>query len=257
MAGLTKGNDKLGPLIYGWTISAGLTCPGATKACLGVCYAARGHYNWPASKKAHWLNYEASKRDDFVDFMVAEIKKRKVTTLRIHTGGDFYDENYTRKWYDIISKFTSIKFYAYSRSWQNPAIADILEEINGLPNAQMWWSVDRDSLNVPKLRTAKLAYMALDDADAANAPEDSDLIFRVDRTFQRKKMMGIQVCPKESGIKKMEDRLSCSNCGICFRDRGRGLDANLPSLDLWSPDARIHFAEVVTSLADAEGAQKA
>ena len=48
--------------------------------------------------------------------LIASIKRRKASHVRIHDSGDFYNHKYIRDWFEIINQFPSITFYAYTKS---------------------------------------------------------------------------------------------------------------------------------------------
>ena len=56
------------------------TCPFAG-SCAKFCYAQKGAYSWSNVKPAFQFRYLATKSNDFVDDMIAEIKKKKVDSL--------------------------------------------------------------------------------------------------------------------------------------------------------------------------------
>jgi hypothetical protein len=92
------------------------TCPGAL-ACRAVCYAKQGGYNFPMSIAARKHNLEMSLRADFVDNVIADLKRfRKVNTIRIHDSGDFYNQEYYNKWCKIAKAMPHLTFYAYTKT---------------------------------------------------------------------------------------------------------------------------------------------
>lgn len=106
--------------IYSWGIPAyksqtGLiTCPGA-KACIAGCYARNGRYVMSNVKKAQEERLALSLTDSFVDVITAEIKRRRVSKLRVHDSGDFYSLEYLKKWIAIAEKNPETFFYAYTK----------------------------------------------------------------------------------------------------------------------------------------------
>lgn len=139
--------------------------------------------------------------------------------LRIHVSGDFYDVNYTRKWYEIAKSLPNVQLFAYTRSWREEAILPELLTLARLDNFQLWWSIDRETGPAPLIRGIRRVYMAIDDVDAAYTPDDCDLVFRAQRTTVMKKANGIVVCPVENGIVKRL-KATCSDCGICWNQKG-------------------------------------
>tara|TARA_E500000305_G_scaffold105663_1_gene103353 strand:- start:22 stop:438 length:417 start_codon:yes stop_codon:yes gene_type:complete len=59
---------------------------------------------------------EITKTISFIPLMIAEIKKKKATYIRIHDSGDFYSPKYLNKWLEIARACKDVKFYAYTKS---------------------------------------------------------------------------------------------------------------------------------------------
>jgi hypothetical protein len=101
-----------------------VTCPNAG-ACSVGCYAMQGFYVMPSVKRAQeerlaaivssCLDLKNGKRAAFIDAIDAEIKRRKVTRLRIHDSGDFFNAQYTSMWLTIARNNPHVKFYAYTK----------------------------------------------------------------------------------------------------------------------------------------------
>lgn len=128
----TNGNEKLNKpngdmyTIIGFGIPADYdfilngekqnTCPGAL-ACRAVCYAKQGRYAMANVIEARKYNLDMSLRADFVDMVVADLKRfRKVNTVRIHDSGDFYNEEYYNKWCEIAKAMPHLTFYTYTKT---------------------------------------------------------------------------------------------------------------------------------------------
>ena len=104
---LPSGENKNGEII----------CPGAD-TCKLICYASKGFYIMPSVKKAYETNYYYSKQDNFIELIQKEIdsKKKKITHIRIHSSGDFYNKSYLLKWLQIAKNNPRIIFYCYTKS---------------------------------------------------------------------------------------------------------------------------------------------
>jgi hypothetical protein len=112
---LSFGNAKLKKSnIYTFGIPAGSTCPGKGTCAIG-CYAQAGFFNMPVVKNAQQSRLELTKHHAFIETLSAEIKKRKVKTLRIHDSGDFYSLKYLNQWLEIIQANPQVNFYAYTK----------------------------------------------------------------------------------------------------------------------------------------------
>lgn len=162
-------------------------------------------------KSSLQANLDLSKAAGFVDNMADEIANKKVQILRIHVSGDFYSANYLQKWIDIVDRSPNVRFFVYSRSWRIPDIYDKLKALARRSNVRLWLSADRDTGKPPKLRDARVAYMAVDDADIPTY--QPDLVFRNTIKTVAKRVALALVCPKENGVTDT----TCSKCGVCWR----------------------------------------
>lgn len=221
-ATVTSGNTKLGMMVAAWSLPPGeeQTCPGETPACRMSCYAKSGFFRMPSTKESHLKNMELSRQDDFVPWMVAKLRVLGAAVMRVHVSGDYYSSEYIRKWKQIAGS-TPVQFYSYTRSWRVPELLPDLMQLSTLPNMHLWWSLDKDASDAPYISGIRRAYMAVNDADAAVAPPDCDLVFRVkgggNRTIM-KKANSVFVCPPENGI-KLPNHITCSKCGFCWSNR--------------------------------------
>ena len=100
---------------FNFGITALKSCPWAGE-CAKFCYAQKGAYIWSNVKPAFERRLDATKRDDFVDLMITEIRKKKANRIRIHDSGDFYSFEYFKKWVEIAKKCPDVLFYAYTKS---------------------------------------------------------------------------------------------------------------------------------------------
>lgn len=220
LAAISSTNNKLGPMIHSWSIPAGKawSCPGESQLCRVRCYAKRGFFHMPNVSESHTRNFKFSKTPEFVPWMRQQLTQSYVRIMRIHVAGDFYTVDYTRKWYEIVSRSPRVLFFAYTRSWRIEEIFPELVKLGALSNLQLWWSIDRLTGPAPLVRGIRRAYMAVDDVDANHAPDDCDLVFRDNPGTIMKKANGIQVCPTENGVQTQRP-ITCSNCGICWNQR--------------------------------------
>ncbi len=213
-------NTKLGPLIHSWALPADeVTCPGASTMCRTECYAKKGHFHYATVKNAHLRNYKFSTTSGFTDWFISTLQSNFVRVLRIHVGGDFYSVDYTRKWQQIVKARPDIQFFGYTRSWRVDAILPELIALSRRPNMSLWWSIDRATGPAPAIRGIRRAYMAVNDVDASLAPDDCDLVFRVNRGTVLKRANGVLVCPPENGQPpgRLDTKITCSRCGICWK----------------------------------------
>jgi hypothetical protein len=113
---LSKGNRKIDSCIGVWSLPAPKTCPGAG-ACRWYCNGFKVQKGLNGVVLiSRQNNFQASLRSDFVERMVALIQSLKVTAVRVHESGDFYNKDYIRKWEEIARKLPNVRFFAYTKS---------------------------------------------------------------------------------------------------------------------------------------------
>ena len=161
---------------------------------------------------AHERNFERSKKKDFVELMVAQIRAFSVLMLRIHAAGDFYSARYIRKWIKIVRQCRRTTFFAYTRSWVVPDYLDAILELAKEPNVELWLSSDRTMPEPPRIEGVRTCYLMEDDSD--QPPYEVDLVFRESqKTVMKKTDNGSLVCPFDNGITPT----NCTQCGICYK----------------------------------------
>src|SRR5947209_20516016 len=94
---LAKGNTKVGPTIFTFSLPAALTCPGATPTCLAACYARRNRYKFGSVRSRLLANWAASREPYFAEQMIREFTERPARDVRIHIIGDIYELPYVRR----------------------------------------------------------------------------------------------------------------------------------------------------------------
>ena len=96
-----------------------LTCPNM-KDCAFGCYAKQGFYVFAAVKSRLKESFELSRTDQFFQKICGDLfewkrKGSRDLVVRIHESGDFYNEEYFRKWVAIMTLFPTATFYAYTK----------------------------------------------------------------------------------------------------------------------------------------------
>jgi hypothetical protein len=209
---LQLGNTKLGEGIHTFSLPAIATCPGASRSCRRECYALRGRFIF--LRRAYRRYLAASQEAGFAARMVGEIRRRWAGCVRIHVSGDFYSAEYVRKWAAVTRACPSTRFFAYTRSWRNPDIAEALAELSRCRNLRLRYSCDLDT-GIPSRvpRRVKLAWMQ---TSADDTPPRADLVFRVHRLRKTvaKRVALALVCPVENGA--TGHRTDCGRCRLCI-----------------------------------------
>lgn len=129
-----KNNQKLSK---GKIASFGLPTTTCLFQCKS-CYAQKGRYLYPNVQKHLENNYKASLKADFVEKASKEIndlyQKHGIKYFRLHDSGDFYDESYVDKIYQIFLKNPHVIGYTYSKRFQDPKLKKALLKLRELPN---------------------------------------------------------------------------------------------------------------------------
>jgi hypothetical protein len=125
---LSSGNENLRrDNIYSWTLPAwavrlpdGRTfnaCPSAG-ICAKVCYARNGSYRFSNVRLRHQRNlaYTLDDLPGWTEQMIGEIRrKRTPPVVRIHDAGDYYSDEYTGAWLEVIRACPDARFYSYTK----------------------------------------------------------------------------------------------------------------------------------------------
>lgn len=87
----------------------GRQCPG--------CYALKAEKRFPAVLTKRNKLLESSKQPNFSTLIVNELltSKRSVRTVRIHSSGEFYSQEYIDKWTSIATQLPQFTFYAFTK----------------------------------------------------------------------------------------------------------------------------------------------
>lgn len=188
-----------------FNLPARRTCPNATKACFKFCYAIRDE-RFPTPRENRRANYDASRRDDFVERMIYTIETNLATPryhnavmiLRIHESGDFYSKEYMQKWIRVISHFIgrNVIFQFYTKCFDfvlslDPISKAVLRLALTRHNVAMSLSIDestpaRDFKKIKQIR-----------AEFPNV----NIYFAIDGA----KLDGIQY----------DNKCTCENCAKC------------------------------------------
>ena len=201
---ISRGNMKLG-ILPAFSLPPGKTCPGKTLFCERYCFGVKGNFILPGVQKSNELRFEASRRDDFVNLMLRELRKVTLPALRLHVVGDFYNEEYTEKWVEIAREVTPLRIFGSTRSWRVPRIAPAVKCLRDLENVYLRASVDF--------------------TDDLSPYEDGWKVWSIEN--------GGEPCPHDKNQLK-----SCYVCGRCWNEKDSSTSFNLRwrmAGDYWSP----------------------
>lgn len=170
---LTQNSELRKDRVWNWTLPAWVVrtssgkavnvCPQAG-ACVKVCYARNGTYNFPTVKAAHLRNLERVTDDlnGWVTDMLDELGRKKfrptgearlpdmprdhlsptvaalldsgAACVRIHDSGDFLSEEYLLAWLAIASHTPDVLFYCYTKE-----VALFKRVVEGAAPANFLW----------------------------------------------------------------------------------------------------------------------
>ncbi len=208
---LTRGNKKIHTSVAVWSLPAPLSCPGAG-VCLLDCYyfkVQKGLNGVVSAADAG--NFEASRRPDFVERTVETLqglRRRGVVAVRVHDGGDFYSNEYVRKWAEIARRLPQLKFWAYSKSLNLD-----LAPLEALPNFRLIKSFG--GLHDSKIDKTKDNYARVIE-DESQATENEFLSQTTEREF---------LCPADKpGVKltgRKQDTWCGNQCSYCLPHSGK------------------------------------
>lgn len=125
---LTQNRELRAIGVYNWTLPAlaarlpdgrtQITCP-AAGICAQVCYARHGTYTWPAVRAKHTANlaFVVDDPDGWERTMLTELVAPRFhgRWIRVHDSGDFFSDDYTRRWLRIMRQRPDTDFYAYTK----------------------------------------------------------------------------------------------------------------------------------------------
>lgn len=142
MLNFSKGNSKLSKDTLIFNLPAGKTCPGADK-CLSTavadqngkrrivdgpntefrCFAASSEVQYDGVYLNRKNNLDAIidalAEGNCADLINSELQNaltRKITKIRIHESGDFFNAAYLQAWIMVAQNNPNLKFYCYSKN---------------------------------------------------------------------------------------------------------------------------------------------
>lgn len=124
-AKMRKSGKDRGVRVVNFGIPAGFSraglkvCPNMA-LCARGCYAKQGTYVWTPVRAAYEWRLAQTLESGFVGAMgsalqVARPKNGDGLVVRIHDSGDFYSEEYYKKWERIAQANPRVLFYAYTK----------------------------------------------------------------------------------------------------------------------------------------------
>ena len=206
-----KGVSSLLKNTFGLPSGIKYSCRGMTPTCERVCYAGRLEkmypnvralllHNWLLLKDADY-NTMVSLLDDMIQSFNKDCAKYPSVDkiFRIHWDGDFFSDEYTVAWAEVIYRHPTVQFWVYTRVESSAII------LKNIPNLSLYFSTDKDNESIgaglKKTYGIKLAY--LEDTFEAGGIRLKVLTGKVGA-----------MCPENKGVIPLISTLG-SACGVC------------------------------------------
>jgi hypothetical protein len=129
---ILKQTDK--PKVYTFSLPSGFSCPQALD-CMSKadrttgritdsknnqfrCFSATTEAMYPTVRKQRWHNFDLLKRQDLETMVNLIIDSLPIdaTIIRVHVGGDFFNEKYFQAWQQVARLNPNKLFYSYTKS---------------------------------------------------------------------------------------------------------------------------------------------
>ena len=112
---LVKGNTKLYNILI-FDLPAVKSCLNCS-SCASSCYAVKAQRQYVDTRIFRDTNLHLflHNKELLFDLIVEQLSNTKVTTVRLHSSGDFFSQSYIDMWDKIIGMFPNIKFYSYTK----------------------------------------------------------------------------------------------------------------------------------------------
>jgi len=134
----SQGNSKLGKHIHTISLLSGWSCPYA-KDCLSKahvdkdtgkkhlvdgkdtkfrCFSASQEvlYKNTYLQREHNFNLVKKLKKDAIVTIIKDSMPKNATTIRIHVGGDFFNQEYFDAWLQVAKDMPDVLFYAYTKA---------------------------------------------------------------------------------------------------------------------------------------------
>jgi len=257
---IVLGNAKIGAISQ-FSLPAGqnfrgASCPGATELCESLCYAKKSLFLFHEHK--YFINwaYVLLFPERFIKIWSGAALSGVV---RAHVGGDYFSPDYVRIWSDITRQREEIRFYAYTRSWQDgrgnvrKEFLKPLQELSELPNMRLVLSCDRQT-GIPPANLIPASIRAwLAETDQDMPAEPVELIFRDHAGMGAKpvsEIAGTTVCPVERSreYKKISGKITCASCSWCWSSGHMAYERRDDDLELFNAFSGFNIEKRVAGM---------
>ena len=126
--------DRIDKKIYSFSLLSGHSCPFAHNCYSKVinrkivdgpntqfrCFSASQESFYPKTYDAREYNFNLIKAEkgniNNLSYLIRESIPKNAEVIRIHIGGDFYNQSYFDSWLDVANRTPHINYYAYTKS---------------------------------------------------------------------------------------------------------------------------------------------
>lgn len=205
---VSKANEEVAFLTF--SLPSNITCPFSTEMCRKRCFAKKNEA-FKTVRASRERNLDETKKETFVSDVIdilesnlcAKKNKNKKLFIRIHTSGDFYNEEYMEKWIKISNYFKNndrIFFQAYTKS-----IIYIKNVIN------------KNSLSIKDINI-HFCYSIWEDTNNEDIEIAKELNLQTFTALNKDDFL-IQSKNEMNFLCKAD----CCNCQECYRDNGQNV----------------------------------
>jgi hypothetical protein len=134
---LSEGNGKLdSKYVLIFDMLAIDTCTNCS-SCKTACYAMKSQRQYPGvyNRRAIWSWMARHDLEGLESILDEQLTKTKLRIVRLHSSGDFINQDYLDMWARLIRKHAHISFYTYTKTSLD------FTEISSLPNFNLVKSI--------------------------------------------------------------------------------------------------------------------
>lgn len=177
------------------------TCPGSSEECRKICYAVRPVMEFGPVYEM-WKANAASDVPPIPD---------DAKLLRLHVSGDFDTVEYIQNWIARLKERPDVTCWGYTRSWRVAELLPWLEILRGLPNVQLFASMDE---SIPELPPRSWRRAWIDGDTRGGTPQQVAAHAEDPVTHNLVAVDGVPsyVCPEET-----KRQPNCEACKYCFK----------------------------------------